>query len=100
MRRPINWVVFLGSLLVLFVSVGLPGRGGGGSSAQDITLLKIDETGMLHRVRSAAELEGLLQEPWRTAGGDAVLMGAAGLSPPSVDATLFPASATVVGGSL
>jgi hypothetical protein len=40
---------------------GLTGCGGEGSSPNDVTVVITDETGMLRRVRSAAELEELLE---------------------------------------
>ncbi|HLA73238.1 MAG TPA: hypothetical protein VK624_17145 [Steroidobacteraceae bacterium] len=81
-----NRAVFLGSLMILFASVGLPGCGG--SSPDGATVGETNETGMLRPVFSAAELEGLLSDSQQDATSGGVPAGSVALLP-KVDATLF-----------
>ena len=48
------------SVAVLVLTCGLTGCGGDGSNPNDVTVVIADELGMLHTVRSASELEELL----------------------------------------
>ena len=53
-----------GCLLVaiMVLTCGLTGCGGDGSNPNDVTVVIADELGMLHRVRSASELDELLND--------------------------------------
>ena len=50
------------SVAVLVLTCGLTGCGGDGSNPNDVTVVIADELGMLHTVRSASELDELLDD--------------------------------------
>ena len=58
MRRPLNWLVVVLSVVIVFVGMSLPGcGGGGGATGEDPPVV----SGMLRQVRDAAELEDALK---------------------------------------
>ena len=58
MRRPLNWLVVVLSIVVVFVGMSLPGCGGGGGATSEDPPLA---SGMLRQVRDPAELEDALK---------------------------------------
>ena len=58
MRRPLNWLVVVLSVVVVFVGMSLPGCGGGGGATGEDPPLA---SGMLRQVRDPAELEDALK---------------------------------------
>ena len=66
MHHPGNPLACL-SIAVMVAICGLTGCGGEGSNANDVTVVITDEMGMLRRVRSASELDALLNGDWPVA---------------------------------
>ena len=66
MRQPGNSLACL-SIAVMVATGGLTGCGGEGSNANDVTVVITDELGMSRRVRSAPELDELLNGAWPAA---------------------------------
>lgn len=62
MRQPFHPSALRVSLAILAATCGWTGCGGEGSNPGDVITVIQDETGMLRRVRSAPELEGLLAD--------------------------------------
>jgi hypothetical protein len=65
MRHLGNSVAARVSLAIVAVACGLTGCAGQGSNPNDIGIAVPDETGVLRRLRSASELEGLLKPELR-----------------------------------
>ncbi|MEO8061180.1 MAG: hypothetical protein ABI821_00380 [Pseudomonadota bacterium] len=61
MGHPGNALAVRTTLAILIATCGLTGCGGDGSNPNDIITVGPDEAGMLRKVRSASELEGLLK---------------------------------------
>jgi hypothetical protein len=66
MRHPGNSLVCL-SMAVMVATCGLTGCDGEGSNPNDVTVVVTDEMGILRRVRSASELDALLNGDWPAA---------------------------------
>jgi hypothetical protein len=84
MRRSGNSIAVRFSIAILVAACGLTGCGGEGSNPKDVTIIAADETGMLRKLRSASELEGLLKNarPGKQNPAAALLLQVGAVAPP------------------
>ena len=99
MRHPFHSSARCAALAILAATCGLTGCGGEGSNPKDVSTVIPDETGMLRKVRSASELEGLLKDGLHEAGPSVTSFLSSGVAmPPSVDASAYSGTYTAEAG--
>ncbi|MEJ0085736.1 MAG: hypothetical protein WDO72_08645 [Pseudomonadota bacterium] len=99
MRHPGNWIAVRVSLAVLAATCGLTGCGADGSNPKDISIDVPDENGVLRKVRSASELEGLLKGtlPEATPGVTTALMAG---TPPAMEDFFYANRSSIDGDAV
>ena len=99
MRQPFLSSALRVSRAILAATSGLTGCGGEGSNPKDVSTVIPDESGMLRKVRSASELEGLLKDGLHEAGPSVTSFLSSGVAmPPSVDASAYSGTYTAEAG--
>jgi len=99
MRHPGKSIALRVSLGILAATCGLTGCGAEGSNPNDLVVEIPDEAGMLRKVRSASEFEGLLKDALHEATPGVVSILSSGAAmPPSVDPSGYSGTYTAEAG--